>query len=164
MRITQSENIRNTVAGDNLSVPLDISVELGTKGIWKHCIYDVLNGELLFAKGHTRICVTSVCYNYDLARLGCETETNYVSIFYVIEGAKYRPDGYAVLTGRLVSVTDSSGKPYERDSMFRFVYENLLCGNFLFNAELKIPTFEIVGAVYDILKEENIPPINPICL
>lgn len=164
MRISESENITNGLLGNGgVSFPLEIKVECNDENRAAKIIDDTINDKTLLKRGHIRISVLRMKRGFDLLNRFNHEEWDYAAVFFVAESAEPSDDGTLIVYGNLIRISDKNGIFFETENMYRFIYTNLLTGNFKLTCHLDIPTLEITN-VYDIVKEEGLTQVNPQCL
>lgn len=161
MRICDCDNLSEKITDGEVSLPLDIVVPSWDKE-GKGIVERVVSNSTYLEKSCMQVAVKRMNTSHPPFIGGGVkqfryTSTNYVYVFYRIERRVFNDDGSVTMKGVLYSLYrgDEPRMMREPYSLYRFVYTNLLEGNFKLSIVLGIPTIEITNAVYDAAAEED---------
>jgi len=157
MRICDCNNLSEKITDGEVPLPLDIVVPSWDKD-GKGIVERVVSNSTYLGESGMQVAVKRMKNHYRNIGSGVEqfryTSTNYVLVFYRIERRVFNDDGSVTMKGVLYR-GDGLRMIREPYSLYRFVYTNLLEGNFKLSIVLGIPTIEITNAVYDASAEED---------
>lgn len=158
MRICDCDNLSEKMTDGEVPLPLDIVVPSWDKE-GKGIVERVVSNSTYLGESGMQVAVKRMTTSHP-PFIGSGVKqfryksTNYVLVFYRIEHRVFNDDGSVTMKGVLYR-GDGLRMMREPYSLYRFVYTNLLEGNFKLSIVLGIPTIEITNAVYDAAAEED---------